>query len=208
MALTAIDLLDYAYYRCTPVIYREQDAKLDFPLYRYLASIILGGYSLSITDIENLLQLVDPEKCPDEFFPLLYESFGLEYYPDVEIKYHRKLLMNYGELRRRRGTYSCIRFLVKVLTSMDVKLRYLRGVYNEENGRHLIITLQAATIEDVINLENDSALIQKFLGLFLPYYITTTVESEVATQEVLTKVYRANVISSFASYTIRPRSTT
>ena len=202
MALTSADLLQYAYFRCLPEIYRDEDKNLGYPLYRYLQTIILGGYELSVQDIENLLNLVDPENCPEEFFPFLYESFGLEYYPDVAVDYHRKLLMNYGELKRRRGTYSCIKFLVRVLTSLDVKLRYFRGEHQDVYGRYLVVSLQAKTIEDILNLDNDSALIQKFLGLFIPYYITVIVEGEVVTQEVRTKIYRANAITSYASYKV------
>lgn len=207
MALTSADLLNYAYYRCLPEIYRDEDLALGLPLYRYLQSIILGGYDLAIQDIENLLTLVDPENCPEEFFPYLYESFGLEYYPDVAVDYHRKLLMNYGELKRRRGTYSCIKFLVRVLTSLDVKLRYFRGEYQEVYGRYLVVSLQAKTIEDILNLDNDSAIIQKFLGLFIPYYITVIVEGEVATQEVVTTIHRANAITSYVRYKIGRPST-
>ena len=102
MAVTSADLLDYLYYRCLPGIYQEEDANIGKPLYRYLQSIILGGYELAIQDIDNIIKLVDPETCPEQFFPILYESFGLTYYPDVDMKYHRKFLMNYGELRRRK----------------------------------------------------------------------------------------------------------
>lgn len=204
MAITSADLLDYLYYRCLPGIYQEEDANIGKPLYRYLQSIILGGYDLAIQDIDNIIKLVNPETCPEQFFPILYESFGLTYYPDVDMKYHRKFLMNYGELRRRKGTYSCIRFLVRVLTNMDVKLSYKRGIYNHVNGRHLILKLQAATIEDINNINTDTALVQKFLGFFLPYYITTTVEGEVATSVITSNRYRSNVITTYSSYVISP----
>lgn len=203
MALTSTDLLNYAYYRCLPEIYRENDRALGLPLYRYLSVMIYGGYERSIEEIEGFLALVDPETCPAEFFPMLYESFGLEYYPDVDVVYHRKLLMNYGELRRRRGTYSCIRFLVKVLTGLDVKLDYFRGTHQSVYGRYLRVKLQAKTITELLNLDNDTALVAKFLGLFVPYYITTIIIGEIATQEIERKSYRANVVSSFAMYTIK-----
>ena len=202
MSLTPSDLLKYSYYTCIPEIYREEDAELNYPLYRYLSSIILGGYSLQIEDIENLIALVDPEKCPEEFFPFLYDSFGLEYYPNISVDYHRKLLMNYGELNRRRGTYSCIKFLVRVLTSMDVKLQYFRGEYEGSKGRFLKVSIQASTIKDVANMDNSIFVVQSFLGLFIPYYITVIVEGEIAVQEVSTSIYRCNLVSSSNSYMI------
>lgn len=202
MPLTYEELLKYAYNRCLPEIYRDRDSDIGNPLYRYMQSIIEGGCNPALQDVEGLLSLVDPETCPEEFFPYLYESFGFQYYPDVDVKYHRKFLMNYGELKRRRGTYSCIKFLVRVLTSLDVKLHYFRGEYQDVYGRYLVVSLQAKTIEDILNLDNDSALIQKFLGLFIPYYITVIVEGEVATQEIKTTIYRANAVTSYASYKV------
>lgn len=231
MAVTSADLLNYLYFRCLPGIYQEEDAKIGKPLYRYLQSIILGGYDLAIQDIDNIIKLVDPETCPEQFFPILYESFGFEYYPDVDIKYHRRFLMNFGELRKRRGTYSSIRFLVRVLTSMDVKQSYLRGEYEGKQGRHLILDLQAKSISDIINMDVNKAVIEQFLGLFVPYYITTHVTGSIANQIVQSetrfhgsavcyktmynvypygpivkapyvKMFKANVVSSRVAYTI------
>ena len=202
MAVTSADLLDYLYYRCLPGIYQEEDAKMGKPLYRYLQSIILGGYDLAIQDIDNIIKLVDPETCPEQFFPILYESFGLEYYPNISVDYHRKLLMNYGELSKRRGTYSCIKFLVRVLTSMDVKLHYFRGEYGGSNGRFLKVSIQAITIKDMITMDNSIFVVQSFLGLFIPYYITVIVEGEIAAQKVSNSIYRCNLVSSSNSYTI------
>ena len=202
MAVTSADLLDYLYNRCLPGIYREEDADIGKPLYRYLQSIILGGYDLAIQDIDNIIKLVDPETCPEQFFPILYESFGLTYYPDVDMKYHRKFLMNYGELRRRKGTYSCIRFLVRVLTRMDVKLDYLRGNYGGELGRHLIVSIQAKTVEELLNLDTDVSIVSKFIEFFTPYYITTHVIGEVASSNIRGTKYIAGVITSYSSYQI------
>ena len=203
MSFTSEDLLQYAYYRCLPEVYRDADAEIGSPLYRYLSSIILGGMDLSLTDINNLLRIVDPEKCPDEFFPVLYNSFGLEYYPDIDIKYHRKFLMNYGELKKRKGTYSCINFLVRVLTSMEAKQHYLRGEYNNVTGRHLVVTLQASTLEDLANIDTSMLVVQQFISSFIPYYITPHIEGAVATQTLTSKIYRSSVMSSYTRYVLK-----
>lgn len=202
MSLLPNDLLRYAYYTCIPDIYREEDASVGYPLYRYLSSIILGGYSLQIEDIENLITLVDPESCPEEFFPFLYESFGLEFYPDVDVKYQRRFLMNFGELRKRRGTYSSIRFLVKSLTGLEVSFKYLRGVWEGSNGRHLIITLLADSVEELINIDTSVKVINNFLSMFVPYYITTWINSEIAKKDVDSTVYSGCCITQRVSYKI------
>lgn len=205
MSITKEELLKYAYYRCTPVVYMEYDAEQGFPLYRFLASMIMGGYALSIQDIEGILDLTDPEKCPDKFFPFLYESFGLEYFPDIDIKYHRRFLANYGELNRRRGTYSCVKFLVRVLTSLESELRYFRGENEKgEYGRHLIVTLKVSSSEDILNLDLTFGVISDFLALFLPYYITVGMASEVVPQDLILPVYRANASTYQYRYDLVP----
>lgn len=192
--LTTQDLLDYAYYRCLPQVYRDEDAKVTFvdkdgveykkPLYRYLQALLYGGYDLALQDIENLLSLVNPETCPAEYFPALYESFGLEYFPDIDISYHRKFLSNYGELKRRRGTYSCISYLARVLTNLETSLTYLRGVYLDEYGRHVIVNLKAKSIMDILNLSTSTYVIKRFLSLFVPYYITVHISAEIVPQDI------------------------
>lgn len=202
MSINSEELLKYAYFTCIPEIYREEDSKLGLPMYRYLQAITKGGYELEARDIDNLLNIIDPEKCPDRIFPTLYESFGFEYFPDVDIKYHRKFLMNFGELRKRRGTYSSIRFLVRVLTSMDVKQSYLRGEYEGKMGRHLILDLQANSVSDIVNMGLSKSVIEQFLVLFLPYYITTYVTNSVVPVSVGTTRYRGGAIVQRTKYVI------
>lgn len=204
MALTTQDLLDYLYYRCIPKVYIAEDKKLKYPLYRYLQGLLFGGFSGNIEDIDNIITLVDPENCPAEYFPLLYESFGLTYFPDVDIKYHRKFLMNFGELSRRRGMYSCVRYLVRALTSMNVEQTYLRGVYNDAWGRHLICDLKARTIQDILNLDTSIRVIEQFLALFVPYYITTHLTGSIENQVVSTTYYMANAVCPRPHYEVRP----
>lgn len=203
--LTTQDLFDYAYYRCTPVVYRTMDKQTDYSLKRYLSALIFGGFSLSLDDVNNLLNLVDPELCPPEYLPLLYECFGLEYFPDVAVEYHRKLLLNYGELLRRKGTYSCVRFLAKILTGLDAKLSYLRGIYDDQDGRHLIIDLQAHSMSEILSIDTSIYIIEQFIGLFVPYYITTHIIGTVVNLRVdVEPRYRAQSVSTGLKQIIRP----
>lgn len=185
MTIASEQLLNHLYYNKLPQVYRDMDDMLRTrPLYRYLSSLIEGGYSEVIKDINNLLDLVDPEKCPEEFLPYLCRSFGLEYFEDIDPVYQRRFLMNIGEIKKRRGTHSCVRYLIRVLTSLDVDLSYKRE-YNEdkgENGRWLYAELQAVKIEDILQIETSIKVIERFVGGQLPYYITIVLSASVATQ--------------------------
>lgn len=165
MKLTSEGLLDLLYNRKLPQLYRDADRDLmTFPLKRYLQSLIDGGYCGSIEDIERALLLVDPQNVPEEFLPYLCESFGLPYFKDIDPTYTRKFLANYSELYRRRGTFSCVRYLARVLTGMDAKLSYVRGEYEGAMGRHLIIDLQAENLQDILNMDTSKEIIRQFGG--------------------------------------------
>ena len=184
MELTSQQLLDHLYYKKLPRIYVIEDHRQNNrPLYRYLQALIEGGYADALRDIEDVTKLVDPEQCPAEFFPHLYESFGFTYFPDIPIAYQRKILANVGELRKRRGTYACVRYLVRVLTGIDVNLTMTHYV----GGKLLTITLIADTLKVVTGLENSFAVVTEFIKFFVPYNLDVLVNSEVRVQSMTTQ---------------------
>lgn len=202
--ITSTQLLDYMYNRKIPKVYRTEDAKIGFPLYRYLKSLIEGGYAPLIEDINNFQDLIDPNKCPDSFFPYLYESFGLEYFHDIDISYQRKFLSNIGEIRKRRGTISLVRYIVRVITGMECQVSYLRGLHDDKNGRWLFVTLMSTTSEQIANVETSIFVVQRFLTNHLPYYITPVLSYTVNTQELQVQYYTAGAMTQAISYNLIP----
>ena len=194
MALTSKSMLDLLYYKKLPQIYRDEDKKLGYPLKRYLESLIDGGFCGSIKDIEGLMHLIDPETIPEEFFPYLYESFGLEYFPDINVSYQRKFLLNMGELVRRRGTFSSVQFLIKVLTGLEADLSFGNDKLN--------IVLLANTMEQVDSIETSMYIIGNFIKTQIPYFITPVITSRIASQTISSKSYSYSAIGSYKFYTI------
>ena len=194
MAITSKSMLDLLYYKKLPQIYRDEDKKLGYPLKRYLESLIDGGFCGSIKDIEGLMNLIDPETIPEEFFPYLYESFGLEYFPDIKVSYQRKFLLNIGELVRRRGTFSNVHFLIKVLTGLDSDLSF--------SNDNLNVVLLARTMEQVDNIETSMYIISNFIKTQIPYFITPVITSRIASQTISSKSYSYSAIGSYKFYTI------
>ena len=140
--MTSSEISDYLYYRKLPQVYRDMDRlQPNYPLKRYLTSLVEGGFTDIITSSNDFLSLVDPERCPEEFLPYLCYSFGLEYFEDIDALYQRRLLSNIGELIRRRGTYSGVRFLIRSLTGLECQLSYSRQTYEGVTGRWLIVEL-------------------------------------------------------------------
>ena len=182
-------LTDFMYYNKLPEVYRTFDKPLGNPLYRYLQSLIESGYSDLIYNntkgfrgIENLTDLVDPQTCPDEFLPYYFSSMGIDWFPDLITKergtyYLRTFLSNVGEIYKRRGTESVVKYIAKVLTEMDVKLRYQR-LYDSEKetlARILWVELQAHTQEEIDAVELNAKVIKRFIDTQIPYYITSIV---------------------------------
>jgi phage tail-like protein len=196
-------LLNHLYENKLPKVYRDMDNDVDTALKRFLQSLIEGGYAYLVSDAEKLKTLINPATCPDEFFPYLYKSFGFTYYYDIDVKYHRKFLASFGEIFRRKGTYSCVEYLVKTLTGMPVTLSYVT-TYQSTAGRFLVVTLLAETMQQLEDIDTSIQVIQRFIGDFIPFYITPVVVSQVNSQSVSMDYMNAGVVSVFASYTIVP----
>lgn len=223
MAEIAIDKLsDYAY-NLLPNIYRQMDVQQNKdrpPLYLYMRSMFCGadvtneGDSTHITGAGEILlnkmndftRLMNPDSCPDEIFPCLFESFGLTYNDSIEIRqdtngnkiiyYHRKFLNNLGELIKRLGTIAGIRYLVRVLTGLEFEYEYYRGFNEDGNfGRYLKIYLKAKSVEEINSIPHSIKVIENFLKPFVPFYINSVTFGE-AVIDVQYVVGKSAIIST------------
>ena len=202
MQITNDKLLNYLYEKKLPQVYRTMDSSLRTkPFYRYLQSLLEGGYGEQLKDINRFLDIVDPKKCPEEFLPYFMESFGLTYYSGINVAYQRKFLSNIGELLKRRGTHSVVSYLVRTLTGLSIEQRYLRGEYRGYQGRHLIVKLLATNVDSLNHLPTYISVVEKYLKDFIPYYIYLWVESSVNVQKLETTRFKASCVSYSLSYT-------
>ena len=193
------ELVDFLYYKKLPEIYRREDnLQKKTPLYRYLQSLVLGGYGEVIKEIDDITTLIDPQRCPAEFFPYLYKSWGLTYDMHIPLIYQRKILENVGNILRRRGTYACVRYLVRVLTKFNTKLTMTHYSY----GKILTITLIADTMKALEDLDSSFATIKEFVHYFIPYNIDILVTSEVKVQSLTAERERATALTQGMFYDI------
>lgn len=194
MSIKSEDLLHILYNKKLPQIYREEDSKIKYPLKRYLESLIEGGFKGAIEDIEGLLSLTDIKSIPDEYFPYLCESFGIEYFPDIDVTYQRKFLLNLGELIRRRGTFSSIRFMVRALTGLESEL--------SREGNTLNIVLLTETVEQMRNIEISMTVVGNYIQEQIPYYMTPKITYMVKTQVIPSSSYTLSAITTLKKYQI------
>ena len=199
--------IDHLYYNKLPKVYRDYDSQIGLPFYRYLTALLDGGYGYIVESVNTLTDLFDPEVCPKECLPLLCKSFGLPYYSSIPEVYWRRFLANIGEIMRRRGTYSCIKYLIRALTGLNVALSYRRG-YNEDNtkyGRFLTATISANDVNNILNLDVTTKVIEKFVKEFVPYYITSVdVTADITTQILQTSTVRYGAMTQSISSKLLP----
>jgi phage tail-like protein len=192
-------------YNLMPEIYRTEDAKNDYVLKRFIASLVDGGYAHMIDKLNGFTGITNAETCPENLFPYLFESRGLTYQKSIDTKYQRKILANLGELNKRRGTYASIRYLVKALTNLEIEME------NEKlySGGHIIqrnfhIRLLVDSLQQVVNMENSVLVVQNYIESQVPYNITPLVVAAVKVQILKNEMYRGTAISYGKSYILKP----
>lgn len=211
---------DFMYYQKLPEVYRTFDSSLGRPLYRYLQSLLEGGYADIIYNntkgtrgIDNLLDMIDPQTCPAEFLPYYCKSMGIEWFQDLIIEregidpyyFIRTFLCNVGEIYKRRGTESVIKYIAKVLTSMDVKLTYNRvmtGSITKE--RTMWVELQAHTEEEIQNVGVNSEIIQRSVNTQIPYYLTARVLYTLKKGDIIVVGYTGSALAKVKKQTLSP----
>lgn len=152
-----------------------------------------GAIESIIDNIEHFTDLIDPDKCPVAIFPYLYEMFGFKFDWSIEVKivgdgefapltdkdgnrvilYQRKVLKNIGALKQRRGTNGGIAYLIRLLTNVsEFETKYERT----DEGRMYTVTLKPATVDEALDINLATRLIEHFLGYFIPHYINVVVD--------------------------------
>lgn len=215
-------LTDFIYYQKMPEVYRTFDTPLGKPLYRYLQALIEGGYAELIYNstkgnrgIDNLLELIDPQTCPEEFLPIYCKSLGIEWFQDLIVEregidsyyFIRTFLSNVGEIYKRRGTESVIKYIAKTLTSMDVKLSYRRimsGLSTKE--RQLWVELQANTEEEIQAVALNSEVIKRYIDTQIPYFITARVLYNIKKGDIIVTGYTSTLLTVEKKTVIFPTS--
>jgi phage tail-like protein len=151
---------EYMYERL-PAVYRDLDEEQDKQLKRYLESIAEGSFTPIVQDTLKIMDLLDADKCPSQYLPMLCENFGVEYYPNIGEAFQRKFLKNFVELNIRKGTASCIEYLVRELSGYEV------SVSMDDEDEKLVVTI-VTVYEDDVNLLTKQEVIEKYIVKYIP----------------------------------------
>lgn len=165
---------DYLYNRL-PQMYRTAD-KEDI-LKRFIEVFSEGGFKPLLQDTINIMDILDVDKCPSKYLPLLCQMYGYEYTLELPELFQRRLLKYIVELYKRKGTKSVVRFIARELTgfeseiieNMDFNQKQIeltKWDIKFENHRNFILKL-TAPYEDSI-LYNKEEIVVKLVNDFLP----------------------------------------
>lgn len=191
-------LLDLLYFRKLPKVYRDMDAENNFALKRYLQSLLEGGVSPLSLLTDKLLTLNDPLQCPDEFFPLLCASFGVPFYKDIPLIYQRRFLNSYGDIFKRKGTFSIVRFLAKTMTGFHADLLF----QEEPDGEYLTVTLLVEDTKQLEELDVATETIRRYIKEYVPYFINIEMMYETSANRLDFKHYYGIAITQSFEYSI------
>lgn len=113
------DFALYLYNRL-PKIYRTSDK--DLILQKLIETFTEGGFNHVINDTSNIMDLIDVDKCPKKFLPLLSKTYGYEYSEELPELFQRRLLKNIVEMYKRKGTKSVVKFIARELSGFETEI--------------------------------------------------------------------------------------
>ena len=165
---------DYLYNRL-PQVYRTSDNEQI--LRRFIETFAEAGFDPLLQETMDIMNLLDVEKCPSEFLPLLCSLYGFEYTVEIPELFIRRLLKHIIELYKRKGTKSVVKFIARELTGFDSEIIENKDFDEEliditkwdikfEHYRNFVLKLNAP-YEDSM-LYNREEIVRKLLEDFLP----------------------------------------
>lgn len=146
-------------YEMLPNTYKINDYK--DTLKRFL-SVFEEELGIQLKDTQDLANLIDVDKCPIKYLPLLCETFGIGYDPDIPERFQRRFLKNIVSLYKKKGTASCLTYLARELSGFSTVVT--KDVSPENTYR---VTIQGID-------ENDPSLLiaQGVIQRYLTNYFT------------------------------------
>ena len=174
MANMRVSFADYLYNRL-PQVYRTSDT--ENLLRRFIETFCEAGFDPLLQETVDMMNLLDVDKCPSEFLPLLCSMYGFEYTAEIPELYIRRLLKYIIELYKRKGTKSVVKFIARELTGFDSEIVENKDFTDElveitkwdirfEHYRNFVLKLNAPYEDSV--LHNREEIMYKLLKDFLP----------------------------------------
>lgn len=201
---TTDKLLKTLYEKKLPKVYRDYDIDTNLSLKRYLQTVTESGFKEIIKGLEGVFDLIDPKNCPDEFFPVLCQNYGLPFYPDIPIVYQRRFIANFGEIVRRKGTFFLLTYLGKAITGFTT---VVENLLDENNEDYISIRLFVESALQLNDLPVATETITRYAKEYIPYYIGVAVTYALPSNSLVSNFTIGGAIVVGKTITIKTLST-
>ena len=185
-----LGMKDFMYERL-PQLYRSVDERNNFALKQFMNAVYLEGIDYCASEIHNLFNLKDPALCPSEYLTYLFGNMGLIYSGVIENLYQRNFMSHLIELIRRKGTVSCIEFLIRNITTMEVS--YVR------NSQYVYTFYIEAYENDAVLVASTTA-IEVYILYFLPVGVTINIASLILDTETVALNIIEDLADDYVAY--------
>lgn len=156
-------------YKQLPEVYKTEDAKLNYPLRRFLQLMgIPMDFNRSVSSMSRLF--LNPEFCPRELLPYLYQNYGLIYSNDIPSVFQQRFLSQYGELISNKATRQMLEYLVTELSGGYIA-SFVEVDSPIDGQKAYKITLSVPGGQPVTS-EVQQEVIQRYINDYIPVNVT------------------------------------
>lgn len=156
-------------YNKFPPMYREDDAKVNFVLKRYLQAVGDGGFKLAIDEWNGLLDIYNPSNIDYNMLSILYEQFGFDLFYGIPEEYLRYLLPRLSEAWKKKGSLSVVEFVVSALSGIKTSTEVISDAQdNIQLNVRLEMDINMGTFFP------DPVQFKRILTKFVPFYLDST----------------------------------
>lgn len=152
-------------YNRFPPVYREEDAKVNFALKRYLQALSDGGFKYAIDEINGITALIDPNTALSKALPILFKQYGLEIFNGIPEPYLRYLLPKLGEAWSKKGSLSVVEFITSSLSGIKTSTIV---EYDEEENPTVGVRLEMDY--NIGDYFPEASQFSRLLRNFVPFY--------------------------------------
>lgn len=119
--MSHISMAEYLYNRL-PRIYKSEDDKNFNQLKRFLEVLAEGGLDTAFHETEGILSLIDINKIPEEYLPLMASDLGFEFPFDLDPQTQRTYIKNAIQSYKIKGTKKALEFMIRELTRFKTNI--------------------------------------------------------------------------------------
>lgn len=156
-------------YNKFPPMYREDDAKVNFALKRYLQAVGDGGFKLAIDEWNGLLDIYNPSNIDYNMLSILYEQFGFDLFYGIPEEYLRYLLPRLSEAWKKKGSLSVVEFVVSALSGIKTSTEVISDAQD-----NIQLNVRLEMDFNMGTFLPDPVQFKRILTKFVPFYLDST----------------------------------